>query len=106
MRITSVNKENFCQKVIQSEIPVIISFYSGWSGSCQIVISQLEHIAEEYSERLSVYTVDVEKEKKIADQYDINKIPALLFFDKGKIKASLFGIVSKGAVVEKIKGII
>lgn len=67
--------------------PAIIDFYATWCGPCKTIAPILEDIAKEYTGKIDVYKVDVDKEKELAAAFGINSIPALLFIPmKGEPK--------------------
>ena len=59
---------------------VIVDFYAPWCGPCMQLHPIMEKMAEEYEGDLTIYKVDVEKEKELATVFKIQGLPAMLCF--------------------------
>ncbi len=62
---------------------VLVKFGADWCGPCRKVVPQLEQLAADNAGKLTVLTVDVDKEKRLADQHNVGPIPRLLLFRDG-----------------------
>ncbi|MDR0969357.1 MAG: thioredoxin [Lentimicrobiaceae bacterium] len=68
----------------KGELPAIIDFYADWCGPCKMIAPYMEKFAKEYDGRLKVYKIDVDKEKKLANAFQIRSIPVVMFIPVGK----------------------
>lgn len=59
--------------------PCIIDFYADWCGPCRIASPLLEEIAIEYSGKIDVYKVNVDKEQELSHVFGVSGIPAFLY---------------------------
>jgi len=59
--------------------PCIIDFYANWCGPCRIASPLLEEIAVEYSGKIDVYKVNIDKERELSQVFGISGIPAFLY---------------------------
>ena len=93
MTVTEMNSEMFQQKVMdfksnpktwnfKGDKPAIIDFYATWCGPCQMTAPILEEVARDYNGQIDVYKVDVDKQRELAELFDIRAIPAILFIPK------------------------
>lgn len=63
----------------QGEKPCLIDFYADWCAPCRITSPILEDLAREYAGRITVYKIDIEKEKELAGVFGVQSIPTFLF---------------------------
>ena len=83
--------------------PAVVDFYADWCGPCKAISPILEEIAKEYAGELYIYKVNVDNDPYIADAFNIQAIPTLLFIPmEGRYKVQTGG-VSKEELVNMIK---
>jgi thioredoxin len=87
---------NFKKDVLDKsrDIPVLVKFSAEWCAPCKYLQPILEVNAKERSDYEMVY-VDTDKERSLANQYNIRSIPTLILFNISKPIATLTGSVSK-----------
>jgi len=82
----------------------VIDFYADWCNPCKI----LSPIVEELSGKLKDMKfgkVDVDKEDKLAQRFQIMSVPSLLFFKSGEQVDRVVGVLSKEELIKRIKKI-
>ena len=62
----------------------------------------LEEIAREHEGRAVVAKVNVDESPDLAARYNIQSIPALLFFKDGQLRDQSIGVASRKAIVERL----
>jgi len=100
--VQQVNHNDFKQRVLKSELPVLVDFYADWCGPCRTMVSVLEELADQFESRLKVLKVDIEKNFSLAEQYDIASIPALFVFKNGQVIKQQVGALSRAELEEMI----
>ena len=83
---------NFDELVINSKQPVLVDFWAEWCGPCRMVGPVVEELAKEYEGKAVIGKMDVDNNPKIATEYGIMSIPALLFFKDGKVVDKQIGL--------------
>lgn len=94
--------DEFDQKVLQSDVPVLIDFWATWCGPCTAIAPHVEAISEELDGKARVFKVDVDSEGDLAARFGVMSIPALLVFKDGQEVDRKVGAGSK----EEIKALI
>lgn len=98
-----ISKQDFKKEVIDSLSLSLVQFRKEWNGACQIISPMYEELANSYRGQAKFFTVDVEKETGIDNEYGVMEIPTILFFKSGKIIDHVTGLTPKNIVISKIE---
>jgi len=101
-----LNKDNFKEEVLDSEIPVLVDFWATWCTPCRMMAPIIEDIANSWQGKVKVCKLNTDDAPEIADKYGIQAIPTLLIFNGGKEVGRIVGYVPKKTVEEKLQDII
>ncbi len=86
--VKELNADSFTEKVFDMDSedlvflgdkPAIVDFTASWCGPCQRIAPTLEELAKEYEGQIVIYKVDVDKEKGLAQAFNVSSIPAVLY---------------------------
>jgi thioredoxin len=72
-------EKNPTKWVFQGELPCLIDFYADWCAPCRQTAPILDELAREYSGKIIIYKIDVQKERELASVFGIQSIPAFLY---------------------------
>lgn len=78
-----INTKEELQEVIGRGELFVLKAGTEWCSSCRSVQRQIESKEQDYP-KLKFYYVDLDK-VNVADEYEINELPALIAFKKGKV---------------------
>lgn len=101
--VIELNDDNFHEKMIQSELPVLVDFWATWCSPCLAIAPHIEALAEQFKGQLIVSKVDVDKSPHTATDYNIRSIPTLMIFKKGRMVSQLIGGHSKPRLEQFIR---
>lgn len=82
-RVIHINEKTFQEDCFQKSEKVLINFWAEWCGPCKFVNTILEELAKE--EECDVYLIDVDKNPKLMHRFEIESIPNILFYSRGKL---------------------
>lgn len=110
-----IGKEEFLKRVydyesnpkslkFEGDKPAIVDFYATWCGPCQGLGPVLEELADEYSGKLDIYKVDVDKEQELSSVFGIRSVPTLLFIPRSGDPSMSSGAPSKQQLKQIIDG--
>jgi thioredoxin 1 len=106
LAVVEVNDASFEQEVLQSDQPVLVDFWAGWCGPCKALAPIVDEVASEYSGKLKVMKMDVDRNQATPMRYGIRGIPALLLFKGGKVADQIVGYVPKDTIARSISRVI
>jgi thioredoxin 1 len=98
-----ISKKNFKKEVVESKGLSLVQFKTDWSGVYHIIEPVYHELVNTYSNIANFYTVDVDEEAGIEQEYGIMEIPTILFFKAGKIVDHSVGLTSKSELITKIE---
>ena len=101
-----VNESNWDDKVLNSDVPVLVDFWAEWCGPCKMIAPSVHDMAVEYDGQLSVGKLDVDADPNIAMKYGVRSIPALIFFKDGQPVDQIIGAVPKDVLKKKVDAVL
>jgi thioredoxin 1 len=101
-----ITKENFEKEVKQSDIPVILDFFAGWCGPCQMLAPVFEKVSKGYEGKIKFAKVDTEEQPDLASEFEVRSIPCLIVFKDGKESDRIVGFQGEEALKQKVDELI
>ena len=106
MAFSALTDINFQVEVLESEQPVLVEFYTEWSGRHHIINPGLQEIHETYGDHVKFCRVNIELYKEIANEYGVQTIPTILLFERGQLVDHIIGIVPKVVVAQRLRDLL
>ena len=94
-RIIHLNRTNWNDIVLNSNLPVLVDFWAEWCGPCRMVGPIVEQLAQSLDGKVKVSKLNVDQNQEIAMKYNVQSIPSLILFKNGKEIARTVGLSPK-----------
>ena len=82
--VVEIGDSDFSEKVLKSDLPVMLDMWAPWCGPCRMVSPIVEELAEEFSGKIAFFKMNIDENVETAGQYGITSIPTMLFFKDGE----------------------
>ena len=101
--IIEVTDGSFDQEVLKSEQPFLIDFWAQWCGPCKALAPIVDALAADFSGKLKVGKMDIDKNSATPNRYGVRGIPTLLLFKGGQVKEQIVGYKTKDELAAVLK---
>lgn len=99
----NINNNNINHEVFESDIPVVLDFYSDRCMPCRIIAPVLDHLEKKHSNKLKVCKLDVTKHSELADKYGVMAVPTLMYVKDGKELNRTIGLVDSAEILKNLE---
>ena len=86
--------------------PCIIDFYADWCRPCKMVAPIMEDLAMQYKGKVVFYKVNIDQEKELAQMFNIQSIPAILYVPANGKPQMAVGMSSKEEYIQQIQSLL
>jgi thioredoxin 1 len=100
--IRSIKNESELRNLVKSAgVPVLVDFWAPWCGPCRMIAPMLEQIAGDLNNRAVIAKVNVDDAPDLAQEFKIQSIPTLVYYDsKGSMHHRTAGVDSKANITQ------
>lgn len=94
--------ENEFDAFIKKDKVVVVDFFARWCIPCRFFLPVLERLEKSYNGKVDFAKVDVDKNLKLAMEYDIETVPTVIIFYKGEVVGGFLGAVPEKVARKEI----
>jgi putative thioredoxin len=93
--IFDTSEATFEQDVIERsrEMPVVVDFWAEWCGPCRTLGPALKEAVKARHGEVELVKVDTDANQRLAQEFQIQSIPAVKAFKDGKVAAEFIGAI-------------
>lgn len=94
------------ETLINSETPVLIDYFATWCGPCKMMHPILEELKGRMDDRVKIIKIDVDipANRQSVYAYQIQSVPTLMLFHKGRMlwrQSGVVGVAELQEIIEK-----
>jgi len=93
--VTHITDADFDAEVTQATLPVVVDFYATWCGPCRQLAPTMDSLADQYAGKIKFVKVNVDESPKLAQKFQVEGIPMLVFLQNGKAAGTSVGLAAK-----------
>ena len=93
---------NDFEKLIGESKPTLVHFFATWCGPCKMQAPILEEVKNAVGDKANVVKVDIDKNRNLATQYNVQSIPTLILFRNGEPVWRTVGLQQRETLVSKL----
>ncbi len=99
MAVIEITQENYETEVLKSDKPVLLDFWAGWCGPCQMLSPVVDEVADERDD-IKVGKVNVDEQPDLAMKFKVMSIPMLVVMKNGEVSNRSIGVISKQEILD------
>ncbi|MEE1827250.1 thioredoxin [Streptomyces sp. BE20] len=104
--VAEVTDETFAAEVLAAEGPVLVDFTADWCPPCRQMVPVLADIAREEAHRLTVVSLDVDRNPETQAEYGVLSMPTLMVFRGGEPVKSVVGARAKARLLRDLADVL
>ncbi|MGL4948596.1 MAG: thioredoxin [Mycoplasma sp.] len=83
---------------------VLVDFFAEWCGPCKMLLPVIDDISNNWKDG-KVIKVNIDEIPELAEKFDVQTIPTLVYLKDGKEVERTIGFVSKDAILAKLESL-
>ena len=104
--VKHITQDQFAEEVTQAALPVVVDFYATWCGSCRQLAPTMDSLAEQYAGKIKFVKVNVDESPKLAQTFQVEGIPMLVFLQNGKATGTSVGMIAKEDLILRLNSLL
>ena len=101
--VLELSEQNFDAVVLQSDVPVLVDFWSPSCGPCRLIAPLLDEMAEENGEAAKFVKINTFENMGVAARYGVDMLPTIMIFKGGNVAERMVGAVDKRRMQEALE---
>jgi len=100
--VKHISQGEFEAEVTRCTNTVVADFYATWCGPCRELSPMLDRLAGGYADKIKFVKINVDESPGIAQNFQVQGIPTLIFFKDGKVADRVTGLLPEADLKAKL----
>lgn len=96
------NNEDFVNRVMNSDVPVIVNFHAKWCDPCKVLSPKLQELVDPMND-IHLAVIDVDDNAELVHVFEVKAVPAVLAVKNGLVVDKFVGLVDADMIENMIK---
>ncbi|MEU8983025.1 thioredoxin [Streptomyces sp. NPDC048309] len=83
--IVDAGDQDFAEIAEQAKPYVLVDLWATWCGPCRMVSPALEQVAHQLAGQVKLVKVDIDRNPRLAQRFQVQAVPTLLLLEKGEV---------------------
>jgi thioredoxin 1 len=101
--VIELTEAKFDKAIASAKQLVLVDFWAGWCAPCIAMKPVMEALARDYAGKVYFAKVDVDKNRRLAQKYNVMGIPFFILFQKGRPIDQITGAVGRQGLESMLK---
>ena len=104
--IKHITQAEFGDEVTRCALPLVVEFYATWCGPCRQEMPLMDRVAGSYAGKIKFVKVNVDESPGLAQNYNVEMIPLVLFFKGGSLTNRITGLPAESDLTNKLNALL
>lgn len=101
-----ITQDEFDSVLAESRTPMVLDIWATWCGPCQYMTPLLEELSAAYDGIIRFVKSDVDKNRALAQRFNVMSIPTLLIFADGEVVSTIVGAAGPDFIITELEKIL
>ena len=103
MAVININTKEKSESLRETNLPILVEYMAPWCVYCRRIGPAYDQLAQQYDGKVIFAKIDIDEEPQLAEQEQIEVVPTLIIYHKGKALGSIVAPESKAKIDAFIK---
>lgn len=89
--------------LINGDQPVLVDMFATWCGPCKMLEPAVKQVAQKLSGAIRVIKIDIDRNPHVASAYQVQGVPTLILFKKGKVLWRQSGVIPAHEIEKRVR---
>lgn len=106
MEIEAFDGADLARAIEEERRLLVVEFWAEWCGHCRALLPVLETLARDLRRDIAVAKVDIDANREVALERQVEAAPTVLFFRDGELVDRVVGYAGRAALERRLHGLI